>query len=155
MKRTLNKEQATLLAAECNEMIKAVPSIKQQIRDKINFLSSTDEPQEKDIKDLENSLKCVKEQLSFYSDAFRSYSRRNGKLKEEAEKDLPENLEKYASIRQQTEQFISDFEAMGEAIFRQIRIKQMARGIFVLTPQPEQQQKDAQFPPAPDEESGE
>lgn len=155
MKRTLNKEQATLLAAECNEMIKAVPSIKQQIRDKINFLSSTDEPQEKDIKDLENSLKCVKEQLSFYSDAFRSYSRRNGKLKEEAEKDSPENLEKYASIRQQTEQFISDFEAMGEAIFRQIRIKQMARGIFVLTPQPEQQQKDAQFPPAPDEESGE
>lgn len=157
MKKTLSKEQARLLATECDEMIKAVPSIKQQIRDKINFLSSTDEPQEKDIKDLENSLKCVKEQLSFYSDAFRSYSRRNGKLKEEAEKDSPENLEKYASIRHQAEQIISDFDAMGEAIFRQIRIKQMARGIFVLPSQPNPKpeppkQKDA---PAPDEESGE
>lgn len=157
MKRTLNKEQARLLAAECDEMIKVIPSITQQIQGKIDFLSSTDEPQEKDIKDLENSLKCVKEQLSFYSDAFRSYSRRNGKLKEETEKDSAENLERYATIRQQTEQIISDFEAMGEAIFRQIRIKQMARGIFVLPSQPDlkpepPKQKDA---PAPDEESGE
>lgn len=157
MKRTLNKEQARLLAAECDEMIKVIPSITQQIQGKIDFLSSTDEPQEKDIKDLVNSLKCVKEQLAFYSDAFRFYSRRNGKLKEEAEKDSPENLEKYASIRQQTEQIISNFEAMGEAIFRQIRIKQMARGVFVLPSQPDPKpeppkKKDA---PAPDEESGE
>lgn len=161
MKRTINMLQAALLAAEYEEMMKAVPSIKAQIQDRINVLSVTDEQQEKDIKDLETALQCVKEQISFYSDAFRSYSRRNGKLKEAAAKDSPENLEKYTAIRQQAEQIISDFEAMGEAVFRRIRIKQMAHGVF-LPSQSSAQQSEAsqqlepqQQPPQPPVETGE
>lgn len=160
MKRTINMLQAALLAAEYEEMMKAVPSIKAQIQDKINLLSVTDEPQEKDIKDLETALQCVKEQVSFYSNSFRSYSRRNGKLKEEAEKESPENLEKYAAIRQQAEQIISDFEAMGEAVFRRIRIKQMAHGVFLPSQSSAQQSASQQLepqqqPPQPPVETGE
>lgn len=147
MRKTINILQAALLATECEEMMKAIPSIKAQIQSKIHLLSVTNEPQEKDKKDLETALQCVKEQLSFYSDAFRSYSRRNGKLKEDAEKDSPENLEKYAAIRHQAEQIISDFDALGEAVFRQIRIKQMAAGIFVLPSQPDpESQQPSQSP---------
>lgn len=153
MKRTINILQAALLAEEFEEMIQAVPLIKQQIQDKINVLSVADEPQEEAIKDLENSLKCIKNQISFYSDAFRSYSRRNGKLKEEFEKDSSENLEKYTAIRQQAEQIISDFEAMESSTLRRIRTKQMAKGFFVLPSQPEPEPQ--QQPPQPPVETGE
>lgn len=137
MKKTLSKQQAAALALEYDDMKTAIPLIRSQIQDKINFLSVTDEPQEKDIKDLETALQCVKEQVSFYSDAFRSYSRRNGKLKEES----PENLEKYTAIRQQAETVLSDFEAMESSTLRRIRMKQMAQGFFLPSqPEPEPQQ---------------
>lgn len=154
MKRTITKSQAAALADECEEMLRNVPLIKQQIQDKINLSLSTEEPQEQYIKDLEHSLQCVKDQVSFYSDAFRSYSRRNGKLKEEAEKDSADNLEKYAAIRRRFEDVLSDFEIMGAASLRRIKIRQMAAGVFVLPPQPGQQ-TDAQILPASDEEPDE
>lgn len=161
MVRTITKEQAAAIAEEFSVLMAALPAIKQQVKGKIDLLSAADDPKEDDIVELHSVMQCVQDQVTFYADTFRSYSRRNGKLKNEAEKDSAENLEKYAAIRQQAEQIISEFNATEEAIFRQIRIRQMAKGIFTM-PQPSAPQQNSrpqkdeiQFPAAPDEESDE
>lgn len=151
MKKTLNKEQAAALTEEWKETLQAIPSIREQLNTRINTIFSQAEITDQDMNNLENAFQCIQKQLAYFPSTIRSYSRRCAKI---LNLDTPENLEKLKDIRESAESVMGDFESMRESVFRKLSLKRMQNGVFVLLPQPEQQQKEDPFPPVLDEESG-
>lgn len=150
MKKTVNLKVEDV-DKEWNETLQAIPSIREQLQARINNVISQGEITDQDIIDLDNAFSCIQRQLSYFPTAIKSYARRCAKV---PGLDTAENLDRLKEIRESSESIMEDFDSMRESAFRKLSLRRMEQGIFTL-PQPEQQQKDAQFPSAPDEESGE
>lgn len=136
---------------EWKETFQAIPPIREQLNTRVKTIFSQEEITDQDMDNLENAFLCIQKQLSYFPTAIKSYARRCAKV---PGLDTAENLNRLKEIRELSESIMEDFDSMRESVFRKLSLKRMQNGIFTL-PQPEQQQKDAQFPPAPDEESGE
>lgn len=150
MKKTVNLKVEDV-DKEWNETLQAIPSIREQLYKRIDSVVLQEEITDQDMDYIETVFKCIKDQLAYFPSSILSYVRRCGKI---PGLDTAENLNRLKGIRELSESIMEDFDSMRESVFRKLSLKRMQNGIFTL-PQPEQQQKDAQFPPAPDEESGE
>lgn len=141
----LTPKSMEALAKEWKERASEIPLIIDQLRITGDRILSSDTDSDDNLNALENAFQCVMDSLEYYPSKIRTYIKRCAKL---PDMETPENIEIYKKIRDETDQIIGQVDELKESVYRQIRFKNLAKGVYF----PLQNCKEIEIPPAPDEE---